>query len=60
MRGVAYGLRRLAVGAQEAAAHPFTVAEAGFACDFLDWQPTLLEHVPRGFKAEILDRPGSD
>jgi hypothetical protein len=39
MGGVAYGLRRLSKDAQEASAHPLTVAKACFLGDFLDRQP---------------------
>jgi hypothetical protein len=56
--GVAYGLRRLSKGAQEASAHPLTVAKAGFLGDFLDRQPSLLEHISGGLKTKILDGAG--
>src|SRR5580704_13148558 len=58
MGGVAYGLRRLSKGAQEASAHPLTVAKAGFLSNFLDRQPSLLEHVSGGLKTKILDGAG--
>jgi hypothetical protein len=58
MGGVAYGLRRLSKGAQEASAHPLTVAKAGFLGDFLDRQASLLEHVPGRLEAKILDGAG--
>ena len=58
MGGVAYGLRRLSKGAQEASAHPLTVAKAGFLGDFLDWQPSLLEHISGRLKTKILDGAG--
>src|ERR1700722_13863242 len=43
MGGAAYGLRRLSEGAEEASAHPLTVAKAGFLSDSLDRQASLLE-----------------
>jgi hypothetical protein len=58
MGGVAYGLRRLSEGAQEASAHPLTVAEAGFLGEFLDRQPSLLEPISGGLEAKILDGAG--
>ena len=58
MGGVAYGLRRLSKGAQEASAHPLTVAKAGFLGDFLDRQPSLLEQISGGLKTKILDGAG--
>ena len=58
MGGVAYGLRRLSKGAQEASAHPLTVAKAGFLGDFLDRHPSLLEHISGGLKTKILDGAG--
>jgi hypothetical protein len=58
MGGVAYGLRRLSKGAQEASAHPLTVAKAGFLGDFLDRQPSLLEHISCSLEAKILDGAG--
>jgi len=54
MRGVAYGLGGLAIGAQEAAAHPLPVTKTGFARNFLDWEPALFKQVTRGFEAKIL------
>ena len=58
MGGVAYGLRRLSKDAQEASAHSLTFAEAGFLGDFLDRQPSLLEHISGGLKTKILDGAG--
>src|ERR1700737_1649196 len=58
MGGAAYGLRRLSKDAQEASAHPLTVAKAGFPGDFLDRQPALLEHLSGGLKTKILDGAG--
>src|SRR5580692_939476 len=58
MGAVAYGLRRLSEGAQEASAHPLTVAKAGFPGNFLDLQPSLLEQIPGGFKTKILNGAG--
>ena len=58
MGGVAYGLRRLSKGAQEASAHPLTVAKAGFLGDFLDRQPSLLKHISGSLKTKILDGAG--
>jgi hypothetical protein len=58
MGGVAYGLRRLSKGAQEASVHPLTVAKAGFMGDFPDRQPSLLEHISGGLKTKILDGAG--
>jgi hypothetical protein len=58
MGGAAYGLRRLSKGAQEASAHPFAVAKAGFLSDSLDRQPSLLEHMSGGLEAKILDGAG--
>jgi hypothetical protein len=55
MGGVAYGLRRLSKVAQEASAHPLTVAKAGFLGDFLDRPPSLLEHISGGLQTKILD-----
>ena len=42
MRGVAYGLGGLAVGAHEATAHSLPVDKAGFPGNFLDRQPAVL------------------
>jgi uncharacterized oxidoreductase len=58
MGGVAYGLRRLSKGAQEASAHPLAVTKAGFLGDFLDRQPSLLEHISGRLKTKILDGAG--
>src|ERR1700730_1980172 len=58
MGGVAYGLRRLSKAAQEASAHPLAVTKAGFLGDFLDRQPSLLEHISGGLKTKVLDRAG--
>ena len=58
MGGAAYGLRRLSKGAQEASAHPLTVAKAGFLSDSLDRQPSLLEHKSGGLETKILDGAG--
>jgi hypothetical protein len=39
-------------------AHPLMVAKAGFLSNFLDRQPSLLEHVSGGLKTKILDGAG--
>ena len=53
-----YGLRRLSKGAQETSANPLTVTKAGFLGDFLDRQPSLIEHISGGLKTKILDGAG--
>jgi hypothetical protein len=58
VRSVAYVLRRLPVGAQEATAHPFAITESGCAGDLFDRQTALLEHESGGFEAEIFDGLG--
>src|SRR6202021_130064 len=58
MGGVAYGLRRLSKRAQEASAHPLTVAKARFLGGFLHLQPSLLEQISGGLKTKILDGAG--
>src|ERR1700678_372554 len=50
------GLRRLSEGTQECATHALAIGEAGFACDDVDWQLTLLHQEPCGFDAEVFDR----
>jgi len=47
----------LAVIAEETAAQPLAVTNAGFSGDFLNRQPSLIERVSGGLKAKILDRP---
>ena len=56
MSCVAKGLGRGTEGATETAPHSLTITEAGLASNFLDWQPTLLEHEPGDLEAEILNR----
>ena len=55
MRSVAYTLRRLSEGAQEATAHPLSIAESGCAGDLFDRQTALLQHESGGFEPEIFD-----
>jgi hypothetical protein len=55
MRGSAYGLGGLTIGAQEAAAHSFPVHKSGFPGNFLDRQPTMFEQVASGLESKILD-----
>ena len=57
-RGVAYVLRCLSEGVQEAAAHPLAIAESGCAGDLFERQTTLLEHESGGFEPEIFDGLG--
>ena len=58
VRSVAYVLRCLSEGAQEATAHPLAVAESGCTGDLFGRQTALLEHQSGGFEPEIFDRLG--
>jgi hypothetical protein len=58
VRSVAYVLRRLSEGAQEATAHPLAIAESSCAGDLFDRQTALLEHESGSFEPEIFDGLG--
>ena len=58
VRSVAYVLRCLSEGAQEAAAHPLAIAKSGCTGDLFGRQSALLEHQSGGFEPEIFDRLG--
>ncbi len=55
MRCVAKGSGRLTEGTKETASHSLSIAESRLASNFLDWQPTLLEHEPGGLEAQVFN-----
>jgi len=53
MRCVAKVSGRLTEGAKETAPHSLAIAESRLASNFLDWQPTLLQHEPGGLETQV-------
>jgi hypothetical protein len=58
LRGPADCLRRLTEGAQESAAHAFTIGKAGFAGDGIDRMAALFHHQAGRFQPQVLDSLG--
>ncbi len=55
MRCVAKGSGRLSEGAKKTAPHSLAIAESRLTSNFLDRQPTLLQHKPGGLETQVFN-----